>query len=340
MYKIAKLKPEDRKDLFIASANKMNIAEAIVEKDFWVCFMLDYIFHDNKWKKAFAFKGGTSLSKAYNLIERFSEDIDLILDWRTLGYSINEPWENRSNTKQQKFIEDERARERQFITQEFIPVLKEDLRQRINDNFSICVGGSDMCIVKFMYPRAFSDRSILNEIQLEIGAMAAWTPTQWVTIQPYTSKLYPEIFEKKETKIFTTMAERTFWEKATILHQEAYRPKESILPMRYSRHYYDMYCLSKSDVKNKALNNRKLLENVVAFKEKFYPRNWARYDLAKIGQVKLLPPKHSVEVLKNDYQSMQSMIYGKYPQFEEIMTELKNLEEEIKNVTEKENKRK
>ena len=105
MDKIAKLPMQERQELIIATASKMKISEAIVEKDFWVCFCLDYLFHECKWKEAFAFKRGTSLSKAYGLIERFSEDIDLILDWRVIGYKKDEPWEERSNTKQLKFLE-------------------------------------------------------------------------------------------------------------------------------------------------------------------------------------------------------------------------------------------
>ena len=103
MKTVARLSAEDRSDLFRNTANRMQMSDAIVEKDFWVCFTLDYLFHRSPWKDSITFKGGTSLSKAYHLINRFSEDIDLILDWRILGYSLNEPWEERSNTKQDTF---------------------------------------------------------------------------------------------------------------------------------------------------------------------------------------------------------------------------------------------
>ena len=99
MRKIAKLNVKDRNALFTNTAAKMGINTAIVEKDFWVCYMLDYLFHRCMWRNHIVFKGGTSLSKAYHLIERFSEDIDLILDWRLLGYGKQEPWEERSNTQ-------------------------------------------------------------------------------------------------------------------------------------------------------------------------------------------------------------------------------------------------
>ena len=103
MRKIAVIEAKEREALFRNTAARMGISEAVIEKDFWVCYMLDYLFHRCAWKDNLAFKGGTSLSKAYDLIKRFSEDIDLILDWRVLGYGIDEPWEQRSNTKQDAF---------------------------------------------------------------------------------------------------------------------------------------------------------------------------------------------------------------------------------------------
>lgn len=89
----------DRTDLVQAAARELNMPEAVIEKDFWVCHTLDHLFHACSFKDSIIFKGGTSLSKAYGLIDRFSEDIDLILDWRLIGYGLNEPWEKRSNTK-------------------------------------------------------------------------------------------------------------------------------------------------------------------------------------------------------------------------------------------------
>lgn len=89
MIQIAKLPDNDRRELFRNTAAKMGLNDAIIEKDFWVCLTLDYLFHRSPWKRVITFKGGTSLSKAYHLISRFSEDIDLILDWRILGYMVS-----------------------------------------------------------------------------------------------------------------------------------------------------------------------------------------------------------------------------------------------------------
>jgi len=115
MQTVAILSKEERKELFLASSVKMKVNQAIIEKDFWVCWTLDQIFQVSRFSNIFAFKGGTSLSKAYNLIDRFSEDIDLILDWRVLGYEKEEPWKERSNTKQEKFNKEANIRTVEFL---------------------------------------------------------------------------------------------------------------------------------------------------------------------------------------------------------------------------------
>lgn len=121
MRNIAQLSESERSELFRNTASKMGLNDAIVEKDFWVCYTLDYLFHRCQWKKSITFKGGTSLSKAFNLIRRFSEDIDLILDWRVLGYGMNEPWENRSKTKQDIFNKEANKRAEDFLREQFCP---------------------------------------------------------------------------------------------------------------------------------------------------------------------------------------------------------------------------
>ena len=132
MRDIARINENDRKALFHNTAAKMGMTDAIIEKDFWVCYMLDYLFHRCAWRDNIAFKGGTSLSKAYGLIERFSEDIDLILDWRVLGYGINEPWEERSNTKQDIFNKEANTRAEEFLRNTFLPAISADLAAELS----------------------------------------------------------------------------------------------------------------------------------------------------------------------------------------------------------------
>lgn len=328
MYRIAQLPASEREVLFRNTAARMGVNEAIVEKDFWVCLTLDYLFHRCFWKDSFAFKGGTSLSKAYGLIERFSEDIDLILDWRTLGYGTMEPWEQRSNTKQQQFNDAANEQTAKFLAEEFVPVFQQDMSKIIGESAIVSIA-EDKQTVQFEYPCSYQDQSILRAIRLEIGALAAWTPTQMATIRPYAAEQYKRVFTQPETEILTTSAARSFWEKVTILHQEANRPENLTMPARYSRHYYDLYRMALTQVKSEALSQPELLQRVAEFKMKFYPRKWAQYELAKPGTIKLMPPAHSEKTLRDDYASMRAMIYGSYPSYEEIMETLHALENEM-----------
>jgi len=141
MRDIAKRPEKDRNELFRATSQAMHVHEAIIEKDFWVCWILDYLFHDSPWKDRLAFKGGTSLSKAFGAIERFSEDIDLILDWKLLGYSDVEPWEGRSATKQDAFGKEANHKAAEFLSKDFAFALRRDLTARVGSAMDIAVTG-------------------------------------------------------------------------------------------------------------------------------------------------------------------------------------------------------
>ena len=329
MRKIARLSADERKALFTNTASKMGLNEAIMEKDFWVCWILDYLFQRSTWKGDLAFKGGTSLSKAFKAIERFSEDLDLILDWRVLGYSAEEPWAIRSNTKQDRFNQEANVRTVDFLRKEFIPALHKDLSGELEEDVNLSIDEEDGQTVLFGYPHGFSDKVILQQIRLEIGALAAWSPAKMEPISPYTAEQYGHLFVQPSTKVLTVFPERTFWEKITILHREANRPESHSFPQRYSRHYYDIYCMAASPIKEKAFSDLELLEKVVVFKEKFYRSPWAKYEDAKPGSVKLMPPQHNIALLREDYEHMLDMIFGNKPEFDEIMEGIRQLENEI-----------
>ncbi len=326
MRNVALLPENDRKELLRGTAQQMQVHEAIIEKDFWVCWILDYLFHDSPWKDSLAFKGGTSLSKAYSAIERFSEDIDLILDWKLLGYTENEPWEDRSATKQDTFGKEANRRTAQFLAKELAPKLSTDLKTRVGKEIGTEAAGQ---VVLINYPKTFSLEAIQPQIRLEIGPLAESVPNEQREILSLAAVKFPELFKRPSTTVTTVLAERTFWEKATILHQEAHRGKDKTLPPRYSRHYYDLYRLSRMSIRTAALTNFMLLHEVARFKMKFYRCPWARYEEAKPGTLKLLPPSHHVADLRKDYNSMQTMLFGHIPTFDAIMEGLAALEAEI-----------
>jgi hypothetical protein len=251
MREVARRNPDDLRALFANVSAKKGRSGAIVEKDFWVCWLLDCLFGMSPWRKQMAFKGGTSLSKVHGLIKRFSEDVDLILDWRLLGYGTDEPWAERTNTRQDLFNEQANARSAEFLATRFVPRLADDLAAALGRPVNVRVDGDDANTILFHYPRSFEDRSILRAIRLECGCLAAWTPARVRPIRPYAAEVYPRLFSRPECGVLTVEAERTFWEKATILHREAMRTeRQGPMPPRYSRHYYDLWCMCRAGAKD------------------------------------------------------------------------------------------
>ncbi len=323
MLKIARLSEHDRRDLFRATAERMRVNEAVIEKDFWVCWTLDYLFHESPWKDKLAFKGGTSLSKAYGAIQRFSEDIDLVLDWTLLGHTREEPWNQESNSKRSAFCKKANEQCTVFLKTRFVPQVFIDLTARTPLAINVTSKGQDVFI---HYPKAFLTIGILPQVKPEIGPVSNWFPQEPRPITPYAAECFPDKFEKPSTRIPTIKAERTFWDKVTILHQEAHREQHRAILPRYSRHYYDLYCMAAMPIKDHALQNRELLDDVVRFKMNFYHCAWASYETAVIGTVKLIPPTYNRAVLAADYKAMRTMLFGEVPSFDDILIRLAELE--------------
>jgi predicted nucleotidyltransferase component of viral defense system len=302
---------------------------AIVEKDFWVCWILKLLFEEAALKNQMVFKGGTSLSKVFGLIDRFSEDIDLVLDWRLLGYEqegANDPY-NATQSKTQQ------SRSNQEMNAKAVAYIRDTLLSQLNDLFAPISGvvaridEDDPHTVNVFYPAAFAEEYIRPAVRLEIGPLASWIPSSSHPIKAYAAEVFPEAFSNPDFEVVAIDAERTFWEKATILHQEAHRP--GAIPARYSRHYYDLYKLSESPIRKTALDNLTLLKSVVEFKERFYYSSWARYDLAVPGSFRLSPPDSQLPALERDYRAMQDMFFREPPTFETILVGLLALEREI-----------
>lgn len=328
MERVARLSARERSELFSESATLKGTTPAIVEKDFWVTWVLNRLFQQPDLARLLMFKGGTSLSKVYHLIERFSEDIDLVLDWRIL---IGEdPLAERSKTKQAQLNTALNQQAQQYIGGELLRLVEVAL-----NGVCVCnVGGNDPHIININYPAAFSDNYLRPEVLLKIGPLASWLPYEERRISCYAADAFPDVFEQHECMVRVIKAERTFWEKATILHHEAHRPVENPQSPRYSRHYYDLVKMAQSPVKESALADTGLLASVVEFKKRFYPRGWARYDLAQPGTLELVPKEHILASVRYDYRAMKNMIFGEPPEFEEILAVLQELQEEINGIPE------
>jgi len=266
------------------------------------------------------------------LIRRFSEDIDLVLDWRLIGYGKDEPWQERSKTKQDAYNKEANKRTELFLANELLPVFISELSGIINEKVEMEVSQINPQTINVHYPQLFSTESILQSICLEIGALAAWTPVVVRDVTPYIFEYYPELDRSTSTAVVTSSVERTFWEKATVLHHEANRPEHLDMPTRYSRHYYDLYCIAQTEYKATALQQLDLLQKVVDFKMRFYPRKWAKYEEAVPGSFKLVPQQYRIEVLRSDYRGMGEMLFGGYPSFDELVDSIKVIEKEVNNL--------
>lgn len=323
MDRVARLPAAERRTVFSETAAGMGTTPAVIEKDFWVTWVLDRLFRNPELARLLMFKGGTSLSKVYRLIERFSEDIDLILDWRVLRGE--DPLAQRSKAQQEKLNDAINEQAQVFIGGALLAQVSAAF-----DGVCRCEIERDApYVINVRYPAAFPDAYLRPEVRLEIGPLASWLPHEERTIRCYAAEAFPQLFERTECSVRVIKAERTFWEKATILHHEAYRPAGNPQPPRYSRHYYDVAKMAESPVKNAALADLDLLANVVKFKERFYPRGWARYDLARPGSFRLVPAGHVLAAVLADYRAMATMIFGDMPEFDAIMTILKKLQDEI-----------
>jgi len=324
MDKIVRLKSNERAEIFMETAAQKGVSPGVVEKDFWVTWVLGRIFASSSLSDIILFKGGTSLSKIFGLIERFSEDIDLIIDWNELG--LEDPYKDRSKTKQDEFNKYVPEKSREYIRETVLPEVNEIL----GDICDSAVETNAPDVINIRYPASFNEAYLRPELRLELGPLAMWVPNERYKISPYVAEVFPDMFESPDCSVRAIVAERTFWEKVTILHAEYYRPESRPLPMRYSRHYYDVAMMGDNDaLKSSALDRLDLLGSVVEFKNRFYPRGWARYALAQPGSVRLLPAKNKIKELRQDYKQMEVMFFSKPPEFSELLEKLQALENDI-----------
>jgi hypothetical protein len=312
-------------DLCRETASRLQITPVVVEKDYWTCWVLDRLFLDHFVNEQIMFKGGTTLSKVFGLIERFSEDIDLILNWDLLKERMGPMEAQRSKTGQDKFNKRTIEVSREYLKKEFHDSVGKALGRTVQTE----IPEDEPDVIEITYPRSFKDPYLRPGIRLEIGPLAGWNPNDEYYITPYVAEEFPDLFSNPRVKVRAISDERTFWEKATILHQEAHRPAEKKQPGRYSRHYYDLMRMAISVKRQTYLDRIDLLEEVVAFKKKHYPCTWASYDSAKPGTIKLIPSQVKIRGFESDYQQMKTMIFGETPEFDSILKILKDLEDSI-----------
>ena len=274
MENFALLKPEQRRVVFEETGLSRNMQAVIIEKDFWVCWTLKELFQLPAFGEHLIFKGGTSLSKVFKVIERFSEDIDVSMDRGFLGFGgDNEPEKAASNKEKQRRIEALKVACQKKIAAELLPTLDAAIRAKVGSGETWALRSDDddpdRQTLLFEYPTSFASEAtgyIRRVVKIEMGARADHWPSEATTITPYVAEQFPAGFKHGSCVIKVLSAERTFWEKATILHAEFHRPVDKPMPERFSRHYCDFYELIRKGVGKSAEGMPELLARVAQHK--------------------------------------------------------------------------
>lgn len=322
------LPTERRIDILNQATEFTGLPVVAIEKDWWVtlalnaCFSLPYSEH-------IIFKGGTSLSKAWNLIERFSEDIDLALDRKYLGFEGD-----ISKTQIRKL----RTKSCEFISTIFVEDLKKVFTEwnAINECTIVAQAvkdtDKDPQIIEIHYQSVLdTERYLPQKVLIEVGSRSLTEPTEKREINSIFSSLFPDLnFADKPFSIATVLPQRTFLEKVFLLHEEFSQAPEKIRTNRLTRHLYDLEKLMDTEHGIEALQNTTLYNNIVAHREKFNAIRGIDYANHTPDKISIIPPDSIIEQWREDYQAMtRNMFYGNFLTFDELINRITELQKRI-----------
>jgi predicted nucleotidyltransferase component of viral defense system len=328
------LSPEERHAACMQVEDAMHLQAVSVEKDFWVCWTLRELFSMPGIGKHLTFKGGTSLSKAWKLIQRFSEDIDIIVDKEVLGFGGDEAPDLAPSNKQRK-VRLEKLMEacRVWVQGTLQPALANRLRAALGEtewNLEVAPDIPDGQCLLFHYPSVFEPRSagyVRPVVKIELGARSDDWPHEEKSILPYVIERFPALDADAAFTVRVLAAERTFWEKACLLHEETFRPADKPRKLRMARHYYDLWSLVRAGVADRAMANMALFQRVAEHREIFFRFSWVDYTTHKPGTFCLVPPASHLADWRADYEAMLGpMFFGETPSFEEMMAAAQEFE--------------
>lgn len=330
---------QERGTLFLDSVERLpSLPPALIEKDFWVCWLLRRLFLLDQGVPMI-FKGGTSISKAYPIIRRFSEDIDLSLDREGLGYGADVLDAAASKKALRKLLQDLRTTCNEYVNGPLLDALRTDIGGVLGPSRGAkdpeswdLQPAEDGESLLFVYPRTAvtleREGYVAPNVRLEFGARADHWPAEDRPVSAYAAEAFPELFEVASFSVWTLEVARTFWEKATILHSLAHGGAEKVSP-RMARHYYDLVLLSESPESSHSVARTDLLEAVAQHKARFFPASWASYETAKAGSLRLAPPAGVREKVEKDYNDMAALFMEEPPPFAALVEHLGELEKAI-----------
>jgi len=330
----ARLAPVERRDIIAEAAIGMGVDFTIIEKDFWVCWTLRALFALPAPHAPLVFKGGTSLSKAYGLIQRFSEDIDIVtaVDFY-LARGLADPEGAPSRTKRLSLMEALDAACAGYVANELQAALREIFVNHLvsEDDWQLIVDPDDNHTLLFHYPTSdpnIEHSYIRERVKIELGWRSATTPVETRVLQPYIADRFPNVMPNPNVTCTVLSPLRTFWEKVTALHAESFR---DIAPHFFSRHYSDVAAMLQTPIGETASRDLAMLDEVRQYKERYYASAWAR-DLAVPATLSIVPSETKMRALTADYREMRMMFFREPPAFESVVDRLRVLEERVNGV--------
>jgi hypothetical protein len=335
----------DRRGLFVDAARSLGTSERYIEKDFWVCWTLDALFNGLRASGVprLLFKGGTSLSKAFGLINRFSEDIDITVFRQDLGAPATiEELEKLSSKKRAARLDAIRDACRSYIGGPLMANLGSLLTRAVTGvglspesvQVEMDPDDPDGQTISLRYPSVIDtgDAYVRPSVRIECGAKSALDPHQSIVVKPYVADVLP-YSSFTIGNVVTVDARRTFWDKVVILHgtRRWFENKGDLRQKgeRVSRHYYDVHQMFSSAIGQTAAQDLDLGRDCARHARMFFDR--APFDLAAAvdGRFVLRPTEGMIGPLRRDYDNMAGMIFGPVPQFDAVMESIGALEQRI-----------
>ncbi|MDR2891666.1 MAG: nucleotidyl transferase AbiEii/AbiGii toxin family protein [Deltaproteobacteria bacterium] len=328
------LAPAEQAELLDTASSRSGRPAHLLEKDVWVVWTLSCLF-SSSLADTLTFKGGTSLSKAYKVIDRFSEDIDLTCDIRHLLPDMATTPEGIPPTPSQaaKWTKAIRARLPQWIEGSIVPVIQAALDENgIEASLNIIGQDNDSLLVKYP-PLRQGTGYVAPYIRLEFGARSTGEPCEVLPITSDLAPLIPEmVFPQALPRVMKM--ERTFWEKATAIHVFCRQTK--MRGNRFARHWHDILRLAATERIQTALADTSWLGQVVRHKSMFFQekdQTGAVIDYRKClsGHLRLVPEGAARDALQADYASMvqEGILLIDAQDFDTVLAQSAELEEEI-----------
>lgn len=321
------LSTEQQQMVLTQAANKTGLPVQAVEKDLWVTTVLQLVF-SLPIAYRLVFKGGTSLSKVWKVIRRFSEDIDLAIDPSIWGFEgdLTKKQIKKLRKASSLFVRDELCQSLQNIVDE--TGMNECLQVEAEPDGEGDATYPEPRVIHIRYKSLFDEDLpyLQPEVKLEVGARSLLEPTAEAAVTSVLEDVLPIATTIKQVRIPTALAEKTFLEKAFLLH-ELFSSTSSREANRKTRHLYDLAQMMDTDIAARAIANNELWDTIHHHRELFTSMSGVDYTPDIRKRIKLLPPDNLIDGWRNDYKDMQSsMIYGEKPSFDVLMDKMKELE--------------